>query len=225
MTTSTGTLTAQGVILSAMRQIGVMPIGDTPSEQEAVAALGDLNNFLLEIETRGVNLFRRASGYFPLQSGVASYVLSAFPLKIYESRYRNASGIDLPQTELRLTDYLQLPQKNSVGIPTQFAIQTTTTSSTMFVWCVPGIVTTETIQYTYIRRFEVCTALTDALDVAPEWQPALTYGLAKRMMPAYGVDQATAQMVASHADQLLQKAMDFDRPKTVRFRPAYRNMV
>ena len=37
MTTSTGTLTAQGVIKFACRQLGAVPVGESPSEAEAMA--------------------------------------------------------------------------------------------------------------------------------------------------------------------------------------------
>lgn len=200
-------------------------MGDTPSEQEAMAALDDLNNFLMELETRGLNLFRRTQASFPLQSGVYTYTLANYPLKVYESRYRNTSNLDLRMTELRLTDYLQLPNKTAPGIPIQYAIDYQTTSTIMYVWTVPTNITTETIQYSYIRRFQVCQSLSDSLDLSPEWQPTIVYGLAKRLLPSYGVDQLTAQMIVSHADELLMRAKDFDRPKNVRFRPAYRNMV
>jgi hypothetical protein len=202
-----------------------MAVGEPPQENEAMAALDDLNNFLMELETRGVNLFRRTQASFPLQNGVSSYTLSNFPLKVYEARYRNSSSIDLPMSELRLTDYLRLPQKTSPGIPTQFTIDSQTTSATMYVWCVPVNPTVETIQYTYIRRFQTCQSLTDSIDCAPEWQSAIVFGLAKRMMAAYGTDQLTAQMIATQADELLLRAKDFDRPSSVRFRPAGRNMV
>ena len=225
MATSTGTLTAQGVIRFAARQLGAVPVGESPSEAESMAMLADLNVMLKEWQADGVQVFRISDGSVPLQKNVYSYSLAVDnPLRIYEMRYRNSSGLDVPMTELTRTRYKQLPQKTSPGIPLQYFADYQEAGTTLYVWGVPNWnITSESFQYSFVRRFQVCQYLTDGLDVEESWEATVGWNLAMRDIPAYGPDEATAQRIERNATVLYQKAKDFNRPRSVQFVPAGRN--
>ena len=188
--------------------------------------LVDLNAMLKEWEADGVEVFRIAdSAGIPLQKNVYSYSLAADnPSRIYEMRYRNASGIDVPMTELTRTKYKQLPQKTSPGIPLQYFADYQEAGTTLYVWGVPNWpITTESFQYSFVEKFQVCTYLTDAINVAEEWESAVGWNLAARDIPAYGPDEQTAQRIERNAAMTYQKAKDFGRPRSVQFFAAGRN--
>lgn len=226
MTTSgvtTLTMTAREVIEFALGELNAAPIGQELDINEVASVLVKLNVMLKGYETRGPHLWRVRDGSVNLANATPSYSLAVDnPLRIVEARYRYVDGHDLPMRVMSRTQYMTLPNKTSPGVATQWYFSPLTTSQTLYIWPVPKIVTTESIQYTYQRRFEICQTLNDDLDIPAEWLDTVGMNLAARCLAAYGTEGESAARIERTAATLLRQAKAFDRPPFVQFMPGYR---
>jgi hypothetical protein len=225
MTTSGVTalnLTARDIIGFALRKLSTMPIGSELDINEVAPVLLELNMMLKGWQTAGPHLWRNTEGTQALSSATASYSLAtANPLRIVEARYRNTVGSDLPMKRLSRVRYMQLPLKSSAGTPTQFYFDPQETSQTLYVWPVLGVATTQSIVYTYQRRFQVCASLDDSVDIPEEWLDTVGYCLAERLIPNYGIETQSAARIERNAQVMLRRAKAFDRPAYINFMPEY----
>jgi hypothetical protein len=112
--------------------------------------------------------------------------------------------------------YVDMPQKTSTGVPTQYYVDRQRTATTMYVWPVPSAVTTETIQYTYQRVIEDIDAQGNELDIPQELFETVGYGLADRLLDTYELKKDS---VRRRAALLYQTALDGDRESAVTFAP------
>jgi hypothetical protein len=215
-------LTARDVIQFALHKLAVMPIGADLDINEIQPALLELNVMLKDWQTKGPFLFCNTGAVQPLTSGTASYDLATNPLRIVECRYRNAAGTDLFMVRFSRMQYETLPDKSSVGTPTQYYFDPQADSGTLYVWPVMAAVNGDSIAYTYQRRFQVCTSLNNLIDVPEEWLGTVGYCLAERLIPNYGITGETAARVERSAATLARAAKAFDRPAFVTFQPQYR---
>lgn len=211
-----GNLNAREIVTQALRKIRVVPVFDTPSAEDSAQGLAELTLMLKGWQVRGPNLFRQTEGSVTLVADTASYTLSPRPVRVYECRYRDAAGRDLPMHELTRAEYFDMPLKTAQGIPTQYYFDPQVGSGKLYVWPVLAAVTSETIRYTYQRVIEDVDSLTDDIDVPQEWQETVVYALADRLQETYGKDNKT---ITQRAEMLLRQARDHDRESEVRFVP------
>jgi hypothetical protein len=218
--TITYTLTARDVVTYALRKIGVLDITQTADADEAAAALIELEVMLKEWAFNGPFLFTKRSASQALASDTATYNLSITkPIRILEMRYRDANGRDLPMEELTREEYLELPLKDSNGIPTTYFFDPQPGSWNLSTWPVLITATTETLEYSYQRRIEDVGSLNNDLDIPQEWLSTVGYSLAARLLDDYGVADVIAERILARAENLLQKAATFDRDERVMFYP------
>lgn len=212
-------LTAREVIIHALRLIRVQDAVSDASGADASNAMQTLNLMLKGWQHNGPDIFRITNGSVTLVSATSSYALSPQPYRVIEARYRDASGRDLPMIELGRLDYQELPLKSAAGIPTQFYVDVQRTATTLYTWPVLATATTETIKYTYQRRFEDVDALDNEIDVPQEHLEMVSYSLADRLMDFYGMDNGR---ITQRAMMLYQKAIDAEREPFVQFVPMMR---
>jgi hypothetical protein len=233
MTTSgitTLNLTARDIITFALGKISANPIGQEVNEPEIIPVLQELNLMLKEWEILGPHLWRQTNGSVTLIANQPSYSLSVDnPLRISEVRYRYPSdGIaanqrDLPMEMMTREQYMTLPIKLSPGTPcTSWFFDPQETAQTIYIWPVPNVVSTDSLQYTFQRRFQVCTSLNNTLDIPQEWMSTVGYNLAERLLDDYGVETLSAQRIAARSQKLLMQAKAFDREDRINMVPAYR---
>jgi hypothetical protein len=233
MTTSGTTslsLTARDIITFALGKISASPIGQAPAETEIAGVIMELNLMLKEWEFDSPHLWRQTLGEQTLSPATGSYSLvTDNPLRVMECRYRypttsvTSEQRDLPMEEMGRDAYMELPVKLSPGsIPTMWYFDPQETSQTLYIWPVPTNPTTDKLVYTYQRRFQIVTNLSDSIDVPQEWLATVGYGLASRLVDDYGLEGASAQRIIARAEELKRKAEAFDREGFVRFMPNYR---
>ena len=94
--------TALGIITSAMRKIGAIGKGESPSADEAVDGLEMLNDLLASLSNDSLVVYARTFESFTLQGGVSAYTIGSGatfstvrPVKIV-SAYVRDGGIDTP---------------------------------------------------------------------------------------------------------------------------------
>jgi len=212
-------LTARELCTFALRKIRITGIGDTPSGEDISAAKDELNMMLKSLQLKAPNLWRQTLGSVTLVASTSTYTLSPRPFRVVEARYRSAGAIDLPMEELTRQEYLDMPNKVSTGVPTQYYVDHQRAASTLYVWPVPASVTIETVRYTYQRVFEDIDDLANDIDVPQEHLEAVGYQLAVRLAVTFGKD---VPGLVEMAGMLMADVAAADREEIVRFVPAYR---
>jgi hypothetical protein len=207
-----------------MRKIGVLPIGTTATADDAATVLIELEVMLKEWAISGPFLFTKRESSQTLVANTAAYTLSTtLPLRIIEARYRDTSSpvSDLPMQPLTRDEYFTLPTKTATGTPTTFYLDPQVTGPVLYIWPLLSSATTESIRYTYQRRIEDVDDLTNNLDIPQEWLSTVGYCLADRILDDYGVSDKVGDRITARAQEMLQKAKDFEREEFTYFRPGF----
>ena len=214
-------LTARQVITSALQRINMLAEHETPSAEMAARAMREMN-YMLKGWQKYENLWRLTEGSVTLASATASYALSPVPHKVISARYRNTSSIDLPMEEMTREEYYNLPLKTTVGLPTQYYVDYQRAAVTFYTWPVQATITTETVKYTYQRKFEDIDALDNDIDVKAEHLEVVDFNLAARLADCYGRSGEHISRVIARAQILLDGALDDDRESYIQFVPDFR---
>jgi hypothetical protein len=233
MTTSGVTalnLTARDIIYFALRKINATPIGQDPSPGEVDPVTIELNLMLKEWQLHGPHLWRHTEGSVAVVANAPSYSLATDnPLRLVEVRYRYpptsdpTAQRDLPMEMMTREQYKTLPVKLTSGSPpTQWYFDPQETTNNLYVWPVPAVTAGDTIQYTFQRRFQIITNLSQSLDIPEEWLSTVGYGLAARLIPTYGIETKTGEIIIAMATDLIMKAKGFDREDVVHMMPQWR---
>lgn len=210
--------TARQLITFALRKIRVIGEGQTPSASQAADAQ-EVLNLILKDWQKYENLWRLTEGSVTLVASTYSYTLSPVPHRVISARYRDANSRDLPMALMTREEYFNLPQKSIDGVPTQYYVDYQRAATTMYVW--PGIasVTTETIPYTYQKKFDDIDSLDNDVEVRQEHYNTLGLSLAAQLADDYGRTGPAIDRVISRAAILLDEALDEDREDEYRFMP------
>lgn len=187
----TGTETYRELITDALLDIGAATLGQSPDAEAMAHGLRHANRLLkswsgaerLQCFTEEISL--------SLVNATVSYsgVTLSRPIDIMNIRYRDTNDIDLPMIKMTRSEYDELPQKDSAGIPTTWYYDKTKESPTLFVWPVKATVTTEEFLITAYRESTDIADEDDTVDLPVEGYDALVLSIAERLAPTYGSEQ------------------------------------
>jgi len=193
------------IIKRALRIIGVVAQGETPTTNQTTEAAVALNGLVKAWEADGMPLWAIKSFSIPLTAGAATYqiglsktVNTPKPLKIIQAFNHNvSSNVDVPIRIITRQEYNVLGNKTSTGNPIQIYYEPLNEYGILHVFPVPSTVeqTANTIVIYYQRPFE--------------WYDAITYGLATRLAPEYGLDMASRKTLWQEMSIIRQEALNF----------------
>lgn len=216
-------LNSRQVIDEALRLIGALQEGDSPTTARANEALNALN-MMLKTWGGKERLWLVSSDTVTLIAGQATYTLSTSVRRVTSVRRRVAS-LDTPMIELSRSEYDDLPTKSATGTPNSWYFDKQRVSRTLSIWPTADatVAATYTLPYTYVRIIDDCDTLDNDPDVPSEWLEVLVYNLAKRLGPRYGgIDNAEFAMIAATADDLLKLLPSLDQEEaSMFFQPGY----
>lgn len=199
------------ICTDALRKIGVVAQDETATADEMETARRALGRMLLAWQNKGYNLWAVADMSVAL-SGSATFALVPRPFALQSVLFRRA-GIDMPMMELNRVEYDRLPNKASTGTPTCYYYNRQANSGTLYIWPLIASATTETLEITYIRSLDLID-LDEDTDFPPEWDDAVVYGLAARLMDDFSVNMPN---VPVRAELELMNALSGDREGSVYF--------
>lgn len=135
------------------------------------------------------------------------------PLRVSAGRVKINNGSEIPMKIISREEYFRIPLKTTQGKPTQLYYDPQLTHGQLYIW--------STIQYvndliivTAQREIEDFNTLADTADFPSEWNEAIIYNLAARMMLPYGIDKVTRDDISVMAQGFLESARDFDQEAT-----------
>lgn len=237
MTTS-GTTTTQlsrnTIVAAAMRKIGALAQGQTPSTEEYSISTEALNNLVAEFQTMGMPLWSTVTSNITMVAsqetytiGVGQTINQAFPLKIIQAWTEDSSGGGRqPLVEQAVYDFYLLPLgSTTAGTPSQFMYQPFINYGKLHLWPKPNAasVSTKTLTISYITPFEDFVSSSDTPYFPKEWNNALVYGLANLLAPEFGVPLQDRGMLNKEAERHLEIALDFGLEQaSIMFQPNQR---
>lgn len=156
----------------------------------------------------------------PLEAAVESGVFAVTyppasaigrPLKIPDARLFTLQSLQETQmTVLSRSDYMDLPDKTSQGVPTQWFYSPRREDGQLFLWPVANL-PAWAIRFTWYRPLQDFISPTNTGDFPQEWINPLIWNLSKELAPSYGVPEATWARIKEMADNYALLALSYDR--------------
>lgn len=133
------------------------------------------------------------------------------PLKVPDGRLLQFANMNETwMTVLSRQEYMDLPNKQSTGIPTQFFYSPQLVSGLFYVWPVPTN-SNYAIRFTWYRPIFDFDSPANTMDFPQEWANALTWNLAKELAPSYGVSDSMWARITKMAEEKLDAVSRYDR--------------
>lgn len=220
MTTSSSTnfeVTRDQIIKGALRLIGVLAQGETPSADQVTEASEALNLLVKAWQADGMPLWAIKKNNFSM-TATASYTIgngmtidTPKPLRIIQAFNRNnSSNVDIPMRIITKDEYWRLGNKASTGNPIQLMYDPNNLYGTIFLFPVPDTtsIANNSIHIIYQRPYEDFDAANDTPDFPQEWHDALKFGLASRLAPEYGVPATERNLINQDMMRIKQEALN-----------------
>jgi hypothetical protein len=209
MATSASTdwsLNSDQVIKAALRKLGVLPSGGTPTGAQTSDASDALNALIKTFQADGMPLWKISSETFTTVDGTASYTVGPSqtidcpkPLKVLQALITPSDGTNIPLNIYNRFDFNDLPHSSTVtGLPVNFYYQPLRTTGTIQLWPIPDN-NTSTVTFHYHSPFEDMDNANDDFDFPSEWIQPLIYNLAWALAPEYGIPPTDRGILAKEA--------------------------
>jgi len=214
MTTSsvyTYSRTRDQIVTAALRKLGVLAEGQTPSAQDLSDGAESLNAAVAELRGKGMMLWARTEYTFTPTTG--SYNIgtgltlnTVFPVHLLQA-IRTDTGAKIDMEIVSKTTYNTLPQ-NSTGTPLKLAYQPFINYGIISLWPAPTSTNTSTITLVYQRPFQYFISNSDTADFPEEWYNALIYKLAVLLAPEWSIPMTDRQQLKQEAKEYLEAALE-----------------
>ena len=213
MTTSstyTYQLTRNQIIESALRKLGVIAEGQSPSAQNYTDGAMALNTVIAQLKSIGMPLWARSEYTFtPIAAtytiGTGMTLNTPFPVKLLQA-IRIDNGARVPM-EIESRENFNIFPGNSTGTPLKVNYQPYINYGVVSFWPTPTSSNTATVTLVYQRPFQYFTASTETMDFPEEWYNAIIYHLAVRLAPEWGVPLPDRQMLMQEAKTYTEDAL------------------
>ena len=208
------TQTRAQAIAGALRKLGVLASGGTPTANQTSDANDALNAIVKAFHADGMPLWAIMSKTFTVTSGTASYTLGVGqtvdtppPLKIIQALRTVSGASSTPMNIIDRYDYENLPD-TATGLPVYLYYQPLISTGTVKLWPIPNDSTT-TIEVHYQRPFQDMAATGDNFDFPPYWMQAIIYYLAWALAPEYGTPTLDRGQLQKEAMYWKEQALSY----------------
>ena len=175
---------------------------------DAKTARRSLNIMFSEWANRWLNLWTVEQNTQALTSGTASYTFNADHTDLLEVVIRR-SGTDFSLSRMSRGDYLNLPNKDQSGRPSQYYFDRKITPS-VILWPTPDS-SSDSLIYYYVRRIQDADTLQNTNDIPFRFLPCLVAGLAYYISMKKAPERI--QILKSVYEEEFQRASDEDEDR------------
>jgi len=228
------TLTRAQVITGALRKLGVLASGASPSTSQTNDGAEALNALIKAFHADGMPVWAIETTSFTVTSGTASYTIGPAqtintvypPLKLLQARRISDGETNVPLNVYTRYDFNNLPTSDTTtGTPVTLYYQPTISSGVatgvISLWPTPDDSTTE-ISIDYQRPFQDMDAATDNFDFPSYWMQALIYNLAWTLAPEYGTPPTDRTLLQKEAIYWKEQALSYGTEEgSLIFQPSY----
>lgn len=220
--------TRDDIIKRALRIIGAIGQGETPTSTQFTECSQALNDLVKEWQGDGMQMWRYLlSSAITYVANQKAYTIGVSatgsnqtaPLKILQAFNRNTTtNADQPILLLTQQEYRMLGNKTSTGTPNQLYYlppgpPQTEMVGTITVYPVPDTNAAANIQLYVVGMLPLSDfdASADLADFPSFYYNALCWGLADQLSYEYGVPFAQQSMITKKASDHLSKALGYDK--------------
>lgn len=203
-------LTRNQIIESALRKLGVLAEGQTPSVQNYSDGAMALNTVISQLKSIGMPLWARQEYTFTPTTGVYSIGVgktlnTPFPVKLLQA-FRTETNAKIPMEIIAREDFNTLPVSNT-GSPIKVNYQPYVNYGSLSFWPTPTVSNISTVTLVYQRPYQYFTTSTDTMDFPEEWYASIIYNLAVRLAPEWGVPLPDRQLLIQEAKAYTEDAL------------------
>lgn len=187
--------TRNEIIARAYRMIGKLSVGETLSSEMLDQGVVALNAMVKSWQNQQVFLWTLREFTQALTPGTASYSLASLDPQIYaidKAYYQVTANDDDPVQVISYRQYIDIPHKDDPGDPYVVAFDNQL-SPTIYVYPVPTVA--KNLYYLGMVKLKDFDTANGNADFPVRWLQALTYGLARELIPEFGSDGGTARMI------------------------------
>jgi len=133
------------------------------------------------------------------------------PNHIFSANKKSSSNTEIPLTALTRSDWMLLPNKTSTGVPVQIYYDPQSIDGILYVWPTPATLTTDVLVVDVDRQIDIMNDNLNDFDFPPNWLEAITYNLAARIAPEYGMALSERMQLEKEAATLFMQMSTDDR--------------
>lgn len=184
------------LIKAALKEIGVLAAGETPTAEEASDAKDQLNRLIDQWAGERLILSSEARTVFTITSGTAVYAVGESqvvnrirPVFIRRVRFQDTTptpDLEMDLTRLTEDEYAAIPMKALTSTyPQAWYYNPSFPSGMLTLWPVPTATTLQGVMYAPTAINQV-GALTESASNPPGYGRMIVKNLAKELCPSYG---------------------------------------
>lgn len=207
--------TRDEIIKGALRILGVLSSGGTPSAAQVTDGSEALNQLMKAWASEGLPIWLIKKQDITLVAGTNSYAIGlgqtvnvAKPLRVYQALLHNTvDNIDIPILGKSQEEYQRLSQKDSSGQPVHYYYESLRDVGNLYVYPTPDATTasTKVVQIIYQSPFADLDSSTDEPDIPQEGIRALKWNLAAELSFEYGYPIKDRAQLFQKAEQHKQE--------------------
>ena len=204
------TLNRNELIEAAMRKVGALADGQTPSTTQYTNAAQALNAVVNLLSTDGMPLWKRVTQTITPVLSTKDYTITD-SLKIAQVVLKDTtSGVQYDLIEKSEYDFNRLTSI-STGLPVHYMFQPAIDGGTMSIWPLPDANTVSSKQLLVIKQkeFDNFSASTDTMDFPAYWTQAVIYYLAIAIAPEFGLPLQDRQLLLKEAKEYKDMASGY----------------
>lgn len=169
------------------------------------------------ISTNTITLTGTLSGAAAVDNKVFTYTNAlARPLKIIGAQRLSKDDVDTPIGVISHEEYQRIPNKTITGLTNEIYYHPEHPDGYIHLWPEPETAA-DRIRMTCLLPLEDFDATSDNPDFPQEWLDCLTWNLAKKLCPSYGVPIQKVAMIAAEADDLYDQMQAWDTEEASTF--------
>ena len=213
---------ANTVINEALMAIGQLAEGESPSAETAQSALRRLNSMVESMNNESLQIYQIQDEIFTLPAnsttrtiGVGAQLNTAWPIKILESSFVrdpvNAPSVDFPIAIINNDEYSAITVKSVTGpYPQVIYYDRAYPVGTLYFWPVPSA--SLSLHLSTWKQLSSFAALATTLSLPPGYEEMLTFNLAIRLAPSFGVSASQeVRQIASESKRNLKRVNGQDQ--------------
>ena len=213
------------IITRALRIVGAIGQGETPTATAVTEAAEVLNDLVKEWEADGMQLWCIRDYILTPTATINNYLVGVgytieapAPTKILQAWNRStANNLDTPVLLITRHEYNMLGSKTTQGQPSQLwyvppgEINGTENFGSITLYVTPdtNYASNFTLHFTGVRPLQDFDASTDVMDFPQYWGNAVCWGLADQLSYEYGVGLSERAMISKKAEQHREKALSY----------------
>jgi len=225
------TVNRDGIISAALRTLGVIGAGDSPTPVDYQNCSEALNIYIKQLQTKGLPLWKLDTVQVPMVVGqkiytigptITSDVVTDKPLRVVMAFIRNPQNNDTVLQQMARQQYMQLGVKTSPGIPNQFYYDPKIDTGYLYVFNVPSG-SGYNIHLQVQMPIADVTNPTSTPQFPSEWFNCLKFGLADNISMEYGASAQMRAELAQRAAKLEEEMTDWSQEEaSTSFSPEFR---